>query len=765
MKNTLRVLAFVLCIAMLFTMVACKNTENKEEKPKDNNGQTQNAGDDFAGSDLSDGDFVIDNLEDDSLQQIIFARPITEGYISSGVKISLDADGEADDDLDIGIDEDDFELGDIEDDEYNYQPLIQKLGASVSGNKRTININNSEKGVLYKGFTGVSCNVFPTQTSLYSQTIAGDAEAYLELNGKRFNDVSPKYARAWFQIDWIITQESGNHTDDLSWKKYKENDNWEENPDYINYYNRVYCFSDGQTMNDEFNAFVDYCTMLDEANIDIYLAFGWKVASRIESWFGADPIQGRTSAPLDLDAYADAAVALYKYMREDVGLDNFNVLSFYNEPNRTNDHIFYAESDFATIGDKGVYWASMARKCREALKKAGMSDVKIMGADLSGDIDVSADNYVNPYLRNHAKNVVDTYTFHYYGYYSEGYEELFDKLVFVSNFYNKPTMITEMFTAEKDIQSEAAFKWKDWDRSIASVYIACANNGVLGAFRWVYVGGALPDPIGYDLENGDKALWIRPTSVETANEVHHAFYEDSMLNQYVPKNANVHKIDWVGEDLRTSAFTSEDGKDFALVIEANEFDENRNLKVNLTESLEGKTLYVYRYTHQQKINGNATVPASVKTIKNVYKHFEFDISYRYGLYVISTIKPLKQVALFDKSSAPTTAVNCKINGSVKVNAELIDCNDDDELIWEIKRYSGAVKTKKKKELRRENCIETGSYLEKGSITKISSDTLTMTYTATDKAEVGEVIAIRCTVKDGDTNVKNDRYAVLMIVIN
>ena len=326
-------------------------------------------------------------------------------------------------------------------------------------------------------------------------------------------------------------------------------------------------------------------------------------------------------------------------------------------------------------------------------------------------------------------------------------------------------MITEMFTAEKDIQSEAAFKWKDWDRSIASVYIACANNGVLGAFRWVYVGGALPDPIGYDLENGDKALWIRPTSVETANEVHHAFYEDSMLNQYVPENANVHKIDWVGEDLRTSAFTSEDGKDFALVIEANEFDENRNLKVNLTESLEGKTLYVYRYTHQQKINGNATVPASVKTIKNVYKHFEFDISYRYGLYVISTIKPLKQVALFDKSSAPTTAVNCKINGSVKVNAELIDCNDDDELIWEIKRYSGAVKTKKKKELRRENCIETGSYLEKGSITKISSDTLTMTYTATDKAEVGEVIAIRCTVKDGDTNVKNDRYAVLMIVIN
>ena len=79
--------------------------------------------------------------------------------------------------------------------------------------------------------------------------------------------------------------------------------------------------------------------------------------------------------------------------------------------------------------------------------------------------------------------------------------------------------------------------------------------------------------------------------------------------------------------------------------------------------------------------------------------------------------------------------------------------------------NGAEKTKKKKELRRENCIETGTYLEKGSITNVSSDTLTMTYTATDKAELGEVIAIRCTIKDGDKNVKNDRYAVLMIVIN
>lgn len=771
MKKTVRLLALLLSLAMLLTFVSCKKTEtgNQKKPNKDVTSQTQSTDDvdEFEGSDLSEGgDFVVDDLVDDDMDQIIFARPLTEGYISSGVKISLDADEEFQDDLDTEIEDDDFELGDIEMEEYNYEPLIQKLGKAVTGNTRVISVDNSDNGLLYKGFTGISCNVFPTQTSLHSQTIGKDAAAYLELNGKRFKDSSPEYARAWFQIDWIITQESGNHTDDLSWKKYKEKGNWEENPDYINYYNRVYCFSQGQEMNDEFKGFVDYCTMLDEADIEIYLAFGWKIANRIQGWFGSDPIQPQTGAPLDLDAYADAAVALFKYMRNDVGLDNFNVLSFYNEPNRTNDHLFYSESDFATIGDKGVYWAAMARKCREALKKAGMSDVQIMGADLSGEIDVSTDNYVNPYLRNHANNVVDMYTMHYYGYYGEGYEGLFDKLVFVSNFYNKPTMITEMFTAEKDIQSEAAFKWNNWDRSIGSVFVACANNGVLGAFRWVYVGGVLPDPVGYDLENGDKALWKRPNSVETSNEVHHAFYEDSMLNQYVPQNANVHKIEWEGEDLRASAFTSENGKDFALVVEANEFDENRKINVNLTKSLEGKTLYVYRYTHQQKLDGNATIPTSTKTIKNTSKQFTFDISYRYGLYVVSTIKPLKQISLTNASTGePTVAVTCKINGSVKVNAELIDCDSDDTLEWEIKRYSGAVKTKKKKEILREDCIATGTYTQKGSISKVSLDTLTMTYTSTNQAEKGEVIAIRCTVKDGDTNVKNDRYAVLMIVIN
>ncbi len=800
MKKLMQVLALILSISMLFTLASCKKTKPKKE----NTSSTQSApadvndGNDFVDDliddpldipvdDLPYDDTLIedypydDNLDDsqndyedngeqntdDQQTEIIFARPNTEGFISSGIKIDY-VSNEDESDLDVEIEDDDFDLGDIDFDDVEYTPVIQKFGSQADGKNRVVNVNNTENGIEYEGFTGVSCNVFPTQTSLFAQQNGKNAEAFLELNGKRFNDSSPNYARTWFQIDWMITQESGNHTDDLSWKEYKENNNWEENPDYINYYNGVYCFSKGQKMNDEFQAFIDYSKMLDEANVEIYLAFGWKIASRIEAWFGCDPIQSRTSAPLDLDAYADAAVAIFKYMRNDVGLENFNVLSFYNEPNRTNDHNFYLESDFSTIGDKGVYWAVMARKCKDAFAAdPELKDVKLMGADLSSDIDVSSDNYVNPYLRNHASDLVDVYTMHYYGYYTESYSELFDRCVFISNFYNKPAMITETFAAEYDVSSDQpSFVWNDWGRSISSAYIACANTGLVGVFRWFYVGDVLYDPIGYDLQDKDLSSWLRPVDVASSNEVKHAYYEDSMLNQYVPQYANVYNIDWQGDDLRVSAFTSEDGDDFALVVEANENKTARNLRVNLKKSLGGKTLYVYKYDHSQEVNGNAIIPQSENVISSVNKNFEYKLGKEYALYVFSTIAPVKQVALFDSETGdPVAAVNCKINGSVTVDARLLDCEDGDTLDWEIKRYSGAVKTKKKVELRRENCVETGTYLEKGSISKISSNTLSITYTATDKAEKGEVVAIRCTIKDGDNNVKNDRYAVLMVVIN
>lgn len=772
MKKLTRVLALLLCASMLVSLAACR--KNKQKKPNKTNSQTTNQEDTFS-SELSYGDdFDIGDLEDSDAFDIIFSRPVTEGYISSGVKVSLD--DETEDDLGADFEDDDFDLDDITEEVYDYQPLIQKFGNSVKGTDRKIHINNSKSGVLYTGFTGISCNVFPTQSSYFAQTAndGKDAEAFMEINGKRFNDTSPHYARAWFQIDWMITQESGNHkshnpTENLEWEEYKENGNWEENPDYINYYNRVYCFSDGEKMNDEFNAFIDYCEMLDEANVEIYLAFGWKIADRIADWFGADPIQKNTSAPLDLDAYADAAVALFKYMRNEVGLDNFNVLSFYNEPNRTNDYGYYKESDFATIGDKGVYWAQMAKKCRKALDaEKGLKDVKIMGADLSGSIDVSSENFVNPYLRNNEHGLVDAYTVHYYDYYNHNYtyEDLFDQLVFVSNFYaDTPVMITETWASEIDVTS-GDYKWVDWGCSLGSLFTASANNGILGVFRWAYVGGVIYNPIAYDPQNNSKSSWIRPVDVKSINDVRHAYYEDAIINQYVPDNANIHYIEWDGEDLRASAFTSKDSKDFALVVEANEHTTARNIKASLESSLNGKNIYVYAYNHSIVPDGNATIPQAVDVISSVSRSFKYTINKQYGLYVFSTIKPVKQVEVFAHgTSTPAAAITCKINQSVTIDAKLLDCDTDDTLKWEIKRYSGAVKTKKKVEQPRENCIETGTYTEKGSITNVSADTLSMTYTATNEAEKGDVIAIRCTIVDGDTNVKNDRYAVATIIID
>lgn len=102
---------------------------------------------------------------------------------------------------------------------------------------------------------------------------------------------------------------------------------------------------------------VEYWKALEEAGTEVYLAFGWKIANRIQSWFSSDMRYSRESAPRDLDAYADACVALYKYVREEVGLTNFSTLAFYNEPGQVfTGGIPY--QDFSVSGDKRVWWAN-----------------------------------------------------------------------------------------------------------------------------------------------------------------------------------------------------------------------------------------------------------------------------------------------------------------------------------------------------------------------------------------------------------------------
>ena len=786
MKNTFtRVISLLLCLLLMFSVAGCREPV---KEPVGSNGSVAESSVPAEESELPsdiaevesipeiDIDLNIDtdiNVDDPVINEgyeITVDRPEVYGsLISTGIKLAYATDEE---EIDIDIPEiedvigDDFEIDvDLDENEYDYQALIQKVGEKVSGKKREITIDNSKDGIVFTNFTGISCNVFPTQSTLFSQTVHKTAEAYLDMNGKRFNDVASRFARSWFQVDWLVTHKAGN-----DYKKYV--DDWSDNPDYNNYMKGVYCFSDGQEISDELYSAIQYYQMLEQAATEIYLAFGWKVGTRVQHWFSNTPNRQELGAPRDVKAYAKAAAALFKYMRNEVGLTNFNTLSFYNEPDTTESFTYQNSWDYVTIGDKCSYWAAMARAAQvEFDKHDDLKDVLIMGPDSSRKLNAVSDEYVNIWVAKYAPDCVDAYTLHFYGYKNDDadeiyYEDFFDACVFVHNFYTgKPVYITEYFVNGKDI-TDKNYAWQDdigWGGSLASLYIAMANTGINGGFKWAMVGGALIEPTSFFCGETESSSWYHPRDIESINKVTLSFYEESLLNQYVLKDSNVHDIQWTGDDIRCAAFTTKNGSDLSLVVEANEKSDDKTLNINLKESLGGRDVYLYWFNHDWEKDGNALIPQCQDVITNVKDSISYNINGKYGIYVFTTIPPVKQVALFDKDGEPAAGVNCRMGGKVTVSHQLIDCEAGDKVKWELTAYNAApLKDTNGNELKREDCLKTGTYAERGEL--IDNGDGTITYKATSKAKKGDIIAIRCTIVDGDKNTRNDRYAVCNIIV-
>ncbi len=706
------------------------------------------------GGDVIPGDGWIDDGNQDITPMSPVIRPETDGAISVGMKLAYTAEEEEDDsffeddDLD-GEDEEDWEIGDDIVEDFTFEKIIEPYGTlEPDGKKRVINVDNSKDGILFKGFTGISTNVYPTQSTLMSQQKTGDRDAFVEINGDRFNNMKASFARSWFQIDWMMTDECAEKG--LNPKDF--NNNWEENPDYQNYYNGIYDFE-----SDYMKSCIEYWKMLEEADTEIYLAFGWKIANRIQGWFSSDMRYSRESAPRDLDAYADACVALYKYVREEVGLTNFSTLAFYNEPGQVfTGGIPY--QDFSVSGDKRVWWANMVKKCRTALDKNGLEDVIISSCDHSGTVMTNDDRYVSVYLNNHIPELIDMVGLHIYpgrvwltpNGYDAQYEILCDAMRYMATLYGEEkTYVTEYYgTVRNDPSSTYAWELHGWDTSNAAFLISAANNGIRGNFHWGFTGGYLCDPMMFDPANGSAASWMVPRNEKTVADVKHGFYECSLINNYIPKNANVHNIEWAGDDIRASAFTSKDGKDFSLLVEAAEESKKKEIDVTLSESLEGRDINVFYYNFDLEYTPNAIIPSLFDTVKNVGNEFTYKIDGDYGIYIFTTLKPVEQIALYNPDDTTEAAVYNYVaqNGEVSIKPEFIDSDETvskDTVIWDIKRYSVAPGTDADGEqLQSESLHKTSNKL--GTL-KVADDG-TVTYKPRKDAKVGDIIAIRCTLK-------------------
>ena len=702
---------------------------------------------------------------------IIIERPYTDGAISSGVKISFTlGDEETPEDADENIGdnegEDDVWDGSKFDEavvalDIDYNEYTWPKGTATASDERVIKVNNTSAGVMWTDFMGIGCNHFPTNGSYLAQVGNNQVGAYSEIDAKRYNDAAPRYARTWFQIDWIVTNELEKQGKDYN--DYKHD--WESNPDYVNYMNGVYSWE-----NDEFLAFVDSCKMLEEVGCEVYLAYGWKVGARVADWFSNHPTNPQQGTPRDTLAYAKAAAALFKYMRYEQNLSNFNIIAFYNEPNQ-NSNYENRGTDFFDVGDNRVAMVNIIKDVYNVFKAdEQLDDVLIMASDTAAPISNDSNTNMNVYLKRHVDEMIDAYTYHYYYPIWDSWRWTPGTYVAHDEYYKFAAMCRDWFKGEDQMilnteyyagtwsnGSWDSIEYQGWLGSNTSEFIQTANSGTNGLFKWSFGGSYIADPVGGPVGDFVQGSYKIPKNGATISQIFETYYSDTILNQYIERDSDVLKAEWTGEDLHVAAFNSNDGKNFAMVVESSDKQTaTRNLKIKLEKSLGGKTIYVYKHSFATRLTANATIPQAVKTIKNVTKEINFTLPGEYGAYVFSTIAPRKQIEVFVPGTNNAAVYNeCDVDGTVDIEYKRIDAQESDEIVWEVKRYSCAIEYDNNGvQLKRKEKTASDDL----GIIAHDKNAKTITYTPAADAKVGDVIAIRGTYKG------TNRFTTTMVVI-
>ncbi len=579
----------------------------------------------------------------------------------------------------------------------------QKYG--VKSEKRSVSVDTET--VVTDNFLGFGTNSFSSTLTAEGMAALGYNKVYHELAKKRIASMKPSVSRMWFQVDWMVTNTLG----DDGYLGYKDNPS--HDPDYVNYKNGIYDFE-----SEEMQAFYEYIEMLNDYGCEIEINFGWKTGTRIQYWFNTPCSGYKSGAPKDLPAFARAAAALVKHLVQVKGYDFIKSITFYNEPNTGGDFENDAEGDM----DEKIYWSSLVREVDTAFKKNGMRNkIEIWGPEVAAMENATTKEWFDYQLKNSA-SYVDMWTGHKY-YHSDlfknNYSEAFDTFCHYVEATNNNIMVTEMYPAITDHQIK---QWCSWNDSFASYFIAASNTGIKGVLTWTIMGGYLTDPSNMDLSSDKTSGWQLPRSEETADKVNRIFYEESMFANYIPRGSKVLYTNWMGEDIRASAYLLPDGN-ITVVVENNGINtdavfnhgegEEKEITISFSDGIDRTFRRISYIADSQVINANATVNRPDKTITTVGGKLTDTLGSHYSTHIYTTAKPIKQIEM------DSVILHTKPTESVAVKGIMLDCAPGDEIVYTVSEYKGAAP---------------------GTIT---ADGI---YTPAENAKKGNMVAVRASLK-------------------
>lgn len=623
------------------------------------------------------------------------------------------------------LDDDFGDLGDIEEDfgpdRETAVSLIQKDGEAVEGKEREFNIDTTN--VAYADFRGLGSNVFPSNLTeeayLDAHSSGWDYDnVNFEVDADRWNTIKPHWNRMWFDIHWFATNEESN----------PKREDIENNVDYQNYLNGVYDYE-----SDYMLSMYKYLQVWQDAGTHTALNYSWKVGERIQEWFNFPNLANpNISAPYDLDAYAESCVDLLQYLRDDRGFTLVDCVTFYNEP--------HYDGDFAAFVDEKAYWVAMVKRVNEELVERGIKDDIEVWANEHGSIQNNPHDYAE-YVRDHGSEYVDMWAFHVY--YSgntsqkeNNYSYWYHFWSYMRETFGKRIYVTETYASSHSYGDafEEQHAWRSWNDSWCSQTICTANVGLYGVLSWGMTGGYVPEPVGFTPGDGFTAAWEIPDKDVTLDSIQHTFFEQTLITNYIPAHSDVLMVDWTGDDIRGSAFALPDGG-YTILIDAKgntditrdseyavEETSERNITFNLKGLDEDVTFYRYGYDpDEQVLNPHGTVNSPDYTVNTKNGVFKDTVDKDYGMYLYTTLKPIKQIEIDGDSILHKVAKNA---GTYDFDAKCIDCEDD--IVWSISAATDGE--------RNDNWDNCGSIDQNG------------TYTIDENAEVFDKIAIRASLK-------------------
>lgn len=487
--------------------------------------------------------------------------------------------------------------------------LVRPAEASAAS-AFTVEINPNV--TVSEDFLGIGINVIPGSLMPKSAGYGFD-EAYWEIDRKRIQTFKPKVARVWFQIDWMEPTK-GVYT-------------WDS---------------------DKMKAFYPYLDAFKEAGTEVELNFGWKNGSAVHDWFGLPGVDPYTSAPADLDAFAESASAALSELIDGRGYDNIKYLTFYNEPN--------GSWDFETGGDQAhqmQYYADLVTKVSQRLAADGLRDrVEIWAPEETG-----APGWTE-YMKQHADAHIDGYSFHVYG---EPYANLGNAIaVRQAAVGSKPVHMTEFGWSGDDMSG--------WDSGFANYVIEAANKGLKSALVWQLNGVWSTDPDGDT--NGNYTMWDASVQGLAPKKT---YYAAGMLARYVPEHSDVLRVETSSPDIRAAAFRTDAG-DYAIVLES-KAGEAKEIEFDFNGVHIGKTFKKYVYKDDIAREGNAILPPISGTFAAGDSFVDGTIDEDYSVVVYTTEPAQTQVAV--------SPLEASVAGgeTLQLTADVID--NDDGVVWSV----------------------------------------------------------------------------------